>query len=103
MAESHAPDMTSASLQVELPEALAEPTRSKNWLFMGLYTMANMVIGVVNITIAAILLPEHIASLTAHNQTTLYSLILGLGAVASVLTNPVMGMLSDRTTWRWGR
>jgi MFS family permease len=87
----------------ELPEALQEPTRSKNALFMALYTVANMVIGVGNITIATILLPEHIATLTSTDQTTIFSLILALGALAAVLTNPLVGMFSDRTTLHLGR
>jgi len=62
-------DMALLSMPVELPEALQEPTRSKGLLFMVLYTVANMVIGVGNITIATILLPEHIATLTRSNQT----------------------------------
>jgi MFS family permease len=103
MAESLSSDLAGASLDAEVPEALAEPTRSKNLLFMALYMAANMVIGVGNITLASILLPEHIAILTSTGQTTIYSLILGLGALAAVLTNPVVGMFSDRTTSRLGR
>lgn len=103
MAEMLSSEVAGASLPVELPEALAEPTRSKNLLFMVLFTIANMVVGVANITIATILLPEHIATLTSSNQTGIFSLIMGLGALAAVLVNPLMGMLSDRTTLRWGR
>src|SRR5260370_18864104 len=62
-----------------------------------------MVIGVGNITMASILLPEHIAIFTRSNQTSIFAVILGLGAVAAVLTNPMVGMCSDRTTLRLGR
>ncbi len=103
MDESIISDVTLPSMHVELPEALREPTRSKGLLFMVLYTVANMVIGVANITITSILLPEHIATLTSSNQTTIFALILALGALAAVLTNPVVGMFSDRTTLRLGR
>ena len=90
-------------MQVELPEALREPTRAKNLLFMVLYTVANMVLGVGNITIGSILLAEHISIFASTAQATIFSLILAVGAVVAVLTNPVVGMLSDRTTSRWGR
>src|SRR5262245_12700913 len=90
-------------VQVDLPEALREPTRSKNLLFMVLYMVAHMVIGVSNIAIAAILLPEHIATLASSGQTSIFSLILGLGALAAVLTMPLVGMFSDRTTSPLGR
>ncbi len=96
-------DVALPQMHVELPEALREPTRSKNLLFMALYAVANMVILVGNISIASILLPEQIATFTPGNQTTIFSLILGLGAVTAVVTNPVVGMFSDRTTLRLGR
>lgn len=96
-------DMALPPMHLELPEALQEPTRSKGLLFMVHYMVANMVIGVGNIAIATILLPEHIATLTSVGQTTVFSVILGLGALAAVLTNPFVGMLSDRTTSHLGR
>lgn len=103
MNESVLFDSTLPPTHMEVPEALQEPTRSKTLLFMVLYTVANMVIGVGNITIATILLPEHIALFAPANQTSIFALILALGALAGVLTNPIVGMLSDRTTSRWGR
>ena len=103
MDESIISDVSLPSMHVELPEALREPTRAKNLLFMVLYTIANMVVGVSNIAIATILLPEHIATFASKGQTNIFSMILGVGAVAAVLTNPVVGMFSDRTTSRWGR
>ncbi len=96
-------DMVLPSMQVELPAALQEPTRAKNLLFLLLFGVANMVIGVSTIAISSVLLPEHVASFVSAGQTTVFSLILGVGAVAAALTNPLAGMLSDRTTSRWGR
>jgi MFS family permease len=89
--------------QNEIPKALQEPTHSKSLLFLILYGVGNMVMGVGNIAVATVLLPMQIASLTQSNQTSIFSLILGIGAVAAVLTNPLGGMLSDRTTSRFGR
>ncbi len=103
MNESVLFDSTLPPTHGEVPEALQEPTRSKNLLFMVLYTVANMVIGVGNIAIATILLPEHIALFAPANQTSIFALILALGALAGVLTNPIVGMFSDRTTWSLGR
>ncbi|MFL5665954.1 MAG: MFS transporter [Ktedonobacteraceae bacterium] len=88
---------------MELPEVLQEPTSSKHPLFLVLYGVANMVIGIGNITLATVLLPRQIASMVSGNQTGTFALIVGLGAVAAVLTNPLVGMLSDRTTSRFGR
>jgi MFS family permease len=39
----------------------------------------------------------------AENATTAAGLILGVGAVAALIANPLFGRLSDRTASRWGR
>ena len=104
MDESIVPQsIVSQKAHVELPEVLQEPTSSKHPLFLVLYGVANMVIGIGNITLATVLLPMQIASMVSANQTGTFALIVGVGAVAAVLTNPLVGMLSDRTTSRFGR
>ncbi len=104
MDESIVPQsIVSQKAHVELPEVLQEPTSSKHPLFLVLYGVANMVIGIGNITLATVLLPRQIASMVSANQTGTFALIVGVGAVAAVLTNPLVGMLSDRTTSRFGR
>ena len=104
MDESLVPEsIVSQKALVELPEVLQEPTSSKRPLFLVLYGVANMVIGIGNITLATVLLPMQIASMVSANQTGTFALIVGVGAVAAVLTNPLVGMLSDRTTSRFGR
>jgi MFS family permease len=101
----HTMKVKSARLQHDtgLPKAIQEPVHSKSLSFLVLYGIAHMVIGVGTIAIATVLLPMHIASLTHGNQTSIFSLIVGIGAVAAVLTNPLVGMLSDRTTSLLGR
>jgi len=89
--------------QETLPEVLQEPTDAKNLLFLVLYGVANMVIGIGNIALASVLLPTQIDSMVSTNQTGIFSLIIGIGAAAAVLTNPLVGMFSDRTTLRLGR
>src|SRR5438270_1782688 len=104
MDESLVPEsIVSQKAHMELPEVLQEPTSSKHALFLVLYGVANMVIGIGNITLATVLLPRQIASMVSANQTGTFALIVGVGAVAAVLTNPLVGMLSDRTTSRFGR
>src|SRR5260370_15079273 len=105
MEKSIIPDGVSPQIHVEIPEALREPTRAKSPLFMLLYSVASMILGVGNITIGTILLAEQIATFVANpdEQTRIFSLTLTMGAVVAVLTCPIVGMLSDRTTSRWGR
>lgn len=93
----------SVVFQEKLPAVLQEPTRSKGLPFLLLYGVANMVIGIGNITLASILLPMQIDSVVSGNQTTIFSLVVGIGALAAMLTNPLAGMFSDRTTSRLGR
>ena len=86
MAESIAFDAAAKErlVPIPIPEALAEPTRPKNVLFLIFFMIANMVIGVANIVVATTLLPEQIASLTRSGQTSLFALILGLGALGNL-------------------
>lgn len=88
---------------VELPEAFQEPARRKSLLFIILYGISNVAIGMATISLTALLLPAQINALISVNQTAMYALIVGLGAGAAVLTNPLVGWMSDRTTSRLGR
>jgi len=47
------------------------------------------------IKVTAVVGPEH--------ATSAQGLILGVGAIAALIGNPIFGRLSDRTTGRWGR
>ena len=79
------------------------PTQALGSGFLLLYGLANAVIGIGNITFYTILLPERLAAIAPHMQTSAFILISALGAVASILTNPLVGAFSDRTTSALGR
>ena len=83
--------------------ALAEPTEPRPLFWQLLYWLANATIGFGNIVFYTILLPAKIASITPATQTTTFVVLSGLGAAASILTNPLAGALSDRTTSPLGR
>lgn len=79
------------------------PTRALSWSFRILFGLASMVSGLGNIAIKQLLLPAQVSLLDpAHTYTTL-ALIASAGAVAGVITTPLIGALSDRTTSVWGR
>jgi MFS family permease len=87
-----------------LSDGKQESVRSKGLLFLVLFGIASMGGGAGHIAIDAIVLPAQVTSFVpAGNEAGIFSLILAVAAVVSVLTNPVAGMLSDRTTSRWGR
>jgi MFS family permease len=106
MADSFVPGevgRAQAQPEEEVPEALSLPTQPKNLGFQLLYGLANAIIGIGNITFYTLLLPARIGMLAPTNQTNTFILISGIGAFASILTNPLVGALSDRTTSALGR
>ena len=50
-----------------------------------------------------VLLPEQAQHLDRASKTVVLSIVMGAGAVAALIANPIVGALSDRTTSRWGR
>lgn len=50
-----------------------------------------------------VLLAQQAESLAPNNKELVLGLVSGLGAAFSVVSNPLFGAISDRTTWRAGR
>jgi MFS family permease len=50
-----------------------------------------------------VLLALQAAQLYPHHKTAVFGLVTGFGAAVSVVSNPLFGALSDRTTSRFGR
>ncbi len=101
--------MTNASAQLVLEhdineiEALQAPTKAVNARFQVLLSLANLVIWLSILPISQILLPMQIAALGAANKFTNLAIATTVGVLAAVITNPIVGALSDRTTSRLGR
>jgi MFS family permease len=87
----------------DLVEAESVPTSSKSLWFQVSYGLANSVIGLGNITFYTLLLPARLRVIAPTAQTNTFLLLSGLGAVASIVTNPLVGTWSDRTTSLLGR
>ena len=87
----------------EVPEALQVPTKAVSPGFQLLLSLANTAIWLSILPIGQILLPLQIA---AFNTATIFSnlaIATSVGVLAALLTNPIAGALSDRTTSRLGR
>ena len=101
--------MTNSSAQFVLEhdindiEALQVPTKAVNAGFQMLLTLANLVIWLSILPISQILLPTQVAALGAANKFTNLAIATVVGVLAAVITNPIAGALSDRTTSRLGR
>src|SRR5260221_3471509 len=101
--------MTNSSAQLAVEhdpsdiEALQVPTKAVNAGFQVLLSLANLVIWLSILPISQILLPTQIAAFSAANKFTNLTIATVVGVLAAVITNPIAGALSDRTTSRLGR
>jgi MFS family permease len=89
--------------QTRVPKVPQEPVHAKSLSLLVLSGVATIVLSLVTIMLATVLLPMHIASMTQSHQASLFVLIIGIGAVAAVLTNLLVGILSDRIPSPLGR
>jgi MFS family permease len=87
----------------DVPEALQVPTKAVSPSFQVLLALANTVIWLSILPIGQILLPTQIAALNAATRFSNLAIATSVGVLAALLTNPIAGALSDRTTSRLGR
>ncbi len=87
----------------DVPEALQVPTKAVSPSFQVLLTLANTVIWLSILPIGQILLPTQIAAFNAATRFSNLAIATSVGVLAALLTNPIAGALSDRTTSRLGR
>lgn len=86
-----------------LPAALREPDRpvSPGWV-------ARLSLNLVGMWIAwyaplQVLLGLHAAALAPEGKELVFGVATAVGGLCSLVANPLVGALSDRTTSRWGR
>jgi len=89
--------------RTDVPEALQMPSKAVSSSFQVLLSLANTVIWLSILPIGQILLPTQIAALNAADRFSHLALATSVGVIAALLTNPIVGALSDRTTSRLGR
>src|ERR1700755_3349779 len=102
-----------ANRQSVLPAALAEPTAPVRRSWISLLFLANIGLWLPISAPLQVLLPEQVQSLHDHitksnvvpsgTDAVLLSVVMGVGAIAGLIANPVVGALSDRTTSARGR
>jgi MFS family permease len=84
-------------------DPLAEPTVRVRWGTIIVLALANLGIWTAFFTPIQFLLPLQVEGLTPGSKETSLSLVLTLGALVSLVSNPLAGALSDRTGSRLGR
>jgi MFS family permease len=87
----------------ETPEALQSPTQPVGFGFMLAITTGIMAVFFCYIGIGALLLPLQIGLLAPATKVTTLSFFMGVSVLFGIVTNPLAGALSDRTTSRFGR
>jgi MFS family permease len=102
-----------ASPQTTLPAALAEPVVPVRRGWVTLLFLANIGLWLGIYAPIQVLLPEQVQALHDHitkgnvvpsgTDAVLLSVVMGVGAIAGLIANPVVGALSDRTTSPRGR
>src|SRR6266567_2828456 len=93
---------TSEVRSFEEPIPARRATRAVALSFPLLFGLASIVLGMVSITVNIVLLPMQVAVLDPEHKETTFAVILAFGALAAVITTPVVGALSDRTRL-WGK
>ena len=91
------------AVEREIPDALAEPRVAVRARWVTLLFLANLGLWLAVYAPIQVLLPEQAQALAAANKTLVLSVVMGVGALVALVANPVIGMLSDRTTSRFGR
>lgn len=83
--------------------ALQAPTKAVGPVFQSLLFLANTAIWLSILPISLILLPLQIEALDANARFSNLAIATAVGVLAAIITNPIIGALSDRTTSRLGR
>jgi MFS family permease len=91
------------STPTALPPALAEPTENPGARWVGLLTVASIGLWAGFFGPIQVLLAQQAEAIDPANKEQVLALVTGLGALTSVICNPVAGAFSDRTTLRAGR
>ena len=86
-----------------VPAALAEPSVAPPTRWVALLALASVGLWAGFFGPIQVLLAQQAESLDAANKEQVLALVAGVGALVSVICNPLAGAFSDRTTLRAGR
>ena len=98
------PPVSRASQASSAATLTAEPTRRVGKRWIALIALANLGLYLGYFGPITVLLPNQVQAIAgpAHKVAVL-GLVTGIGAAVAMISNPVAGALSDRTTSRFGR
>ena len=84
-------------------KAFQEPTRPVSIKFQLSFGLANAGASIALLPVLNILIPAQVAQLDPAHSATNLAIVLATGAAGALISSPLSGALSDRTTSRLGR
>jgi MFS family permease len=83
---------------------VAEPTRRVGKRWIALIALANLGLNLGYFAPLGVLLPNQVQAIAGSaGKVAAFGWVIGAGAAVAMISNPVAGALSDRTTGRFGR
>lgn len=89
--------------QTHLPDALREPVRPVSTGWVGRLSLNLVGMWIAWYAPLQVLLGLHAAALAPEAKELVFGVATAAGGLCSLVANPLVGALSDRTTSRWGR
>ncbi|SMC96438.1 MFS transporter [Kibdelosporangium aridum] len=83
--------------------ALSEPVQRVRAGWITLLFLANLGLWLAIYAPIQVLLPQQAELLDAANKELVFGIVTGAGGLVALVVNPLAGLLSDRTTSRFGR
>ncbi len=94
----------SAATATLMPHRIPAPTEAAGWKLIAPFAFAQFALFVALLGPVTVSMAIKVTSLVgAERATTAQGIVLGVGAIAALIANPIAGRLSDRTTGRFGR
>jgi MFS family permease len=83
--------------------ALSEPVTKVRAGWLSLLFVANLGLWLAIYAPIQVLLPQQAELLASTNKELVFGIVTGIGGAVALVMNPLVGLLSDRTTSRFGR
>lgn len=85
------------------PARAGQPLKPVGWGFIAAYVLGQLGLWTALLTPVTVSISLKISDIAPDTKATALSLVLSAGAAVSMLSTPIWGNLSDRTTSRFGR
>jgi len=95
------PELPAAATAIDTKAA--EPIKPVSAWFMTVYSLTNFGLGLVILMPSLFSLAYKIQLIDPATKESSLGLVIGMGALGTIIVGPIIGTLSDRTRLAWGR